>query len=98
LGTNVTELCSNAEKELVLGAEWLLHITGQVRALLGLKRHIGICDFWDWREEEDNGQEEDEGSYAHIGPLHFRQIGGGGVLEEDTGGEKRCHDRANSLE
>ena len=74
LGTDVAELGCDTEEELVLLAESGVLVTGQVRALLGLECHVCICDFWDWREEEDNSEEEDEGGDTNISPLHLAEI------------------------
>lgn len=96
LSTDVAELTSDTEEELVLLAKWLLLVTSQIGALLSLKSHVGICDFWDWREEEDDGKEGDEASNTDVCPLDLAEILG--VLEEHSGGEQRSDDGANSLE
>lgn len=98
LSTDVTELSGNTEEELVLLAEGLLDVTGQVRALLGLESHIGISDFWDWREEEDDGEEGDESGDTDVCPLYLAEIVTGGLLEEDTRGEERSNNRSDGLE
>ena len=74
LCTNITELCYDAEEELVLLSEWGVFVAGQVRALLGLEGHVCICDFGNWGEEEYNSKQEDEGSDADVSPLDLGEI------------------------
>jgi hypothetical protein len=98
LGADVAELGGDTEEELVLRAEGPVFVTGEVRALLGLEGHVGVSDLGDGREEEDDGEAEDEGRDAEVGPLD----GGEGVvvdvLEEDARGEEGRNDGAYGLE
>jgi hypothetical protein len=64
-------LCGDAEEELVLFSERLLLVSGQISTLLGLESHVGICDFGNGAEEEDDGEQEDEGGNADVCPLHL---------------------------
>lgn len=98
LSTDVAELRGHAEEELVLLAHRPVHVAGQSRALLRLESHVGIGDFRDRREVEDDGEKKDEGGDAEVGPLHIGQIFGVGVLEEDARRQQRGHDRADGLE
>lgn len=98
MSSDVGELRGDAKEELVLLAERLLLVSRQVSALFCLKGHVGVRDLGEWREEEDHGKEEDEGRDADVGPLDVREVGRVGVLEEDSRGQKRCHDRADGLE
>lgn len=84
LGSYVAKLRGDAKEELVLLAHGLVDIAGQTRTLLGLESHVGISDFRDRGEVEDDGQEKNEGGDPEVGPLHVGQIGGVGVLEEDA--------------
>ena len=98
LGADVAELRSDAKEEFVLLAEGFVGVAGQAGALFGLQGHVGVGDFGDRGDEEDGGEEEDEGGDAEVGPLHGGEVFGVGVFEEDAGGEKGGHDRADSLE
>ena len=98
LRADVTELCCDAEEELVLLSEWDVFVTCQIRALLSLERHVCICDFWNWGEEEDDGKQEDESCNTDVRPLDFGEIVDVGVREEDSGCEERGDDGADSLD
>ena len=69
LGAHVTELGSHAEEELVLLAHGLVDVSRQAGALLGLESHIGVGDFGNGGEEEDDGEQEDESGDAEVSPL-----------------------------
>ena len=98
LGAYVAELRCYAEEEFVLPAHGFIHKSRETGALLGLEGHVCVCDFGDGREEKDNGQKENEGCDAEVGPLHADQLGGVCFLEEDTGGEEGGHYGADGLE
>lgn len=97
LSPDVAELRGDAEEELVLLAHRPVHVAGKARALLRLESHVGIRDFRDRREVEDDSEEKNEGGDAEVGPLHIGQIFGVGVLEEDARRQQRGHDRADGL-
>ena len=94
----VTELCCDAEEELVLLSEWDVFVTSQIRALLSLERHVCICNFWNWGEEEDDSEQEDESCNTNVCPLDFGEIVDVSVREEDMGCEERGDDGADSLD
>ena len=98
LGANVTELSRHAKEEFVLLTHGLVDVSGQAGALLGLERHIGVGDFGNGGEEEDDGEQEDESGDAKVGPLDVGEVFGLGVFEEDARSEEGCHDGANGLE
>ena len=98
LGADVAELSDDAEEEFVLFAQGLVLVAGQVGALFGLESHVGVGDFGDGREEEDDSEEEDEAGDAEVGPLHVAEVGIADFLEEDAGREERGDDRADCLE
>lgn len=98
LGPDVAKLSGNAKEELVLLAHGPVHVAGQAGALLCLESHVGISDFRDRGEVEDNSKEKNKSGDAKIGPLHIRKVFGVGTLEENARRQQRGHDGANGLE
>ena len=98
LCADIAKLSGHAEEELVLVTHGLVDVASETGALFGLEGHVGICDFGDWGKEENNGEGEDEGGDAEVGPLHVGEVVGVGGLEEDPGCQKWGHDRADGLE
>ena len=98
MSADIAELSSDTEKEFVLIAHWLVDVPCKPGALFGLKSHVGIRDFGDWREEEYDGQQENEGGDTEVGPLHVGEVVGVRGLEEHTRSQKGGHDRADGLE
>ena len=86
LSTNVAELSSDTQEELVLLSQGLFDEASKIGGLFGLKSHVGIRDFWNWREEEDNGEEGDEGCNADVSPLDVAEIIDNIRREEHSGG------------
>ena len=41
-----------------------------------MELHVGVGDFGDWGEEEDDGEEEDEGCDGEVGPLDVGLVDG----------------------
>ena len=85
LGADVAELGGYAEEELVLPAKGFVFVAGEIGALFGLEGQVGVGDFGDGREKEDNGEEEDESSDAQVRPLDFGEVVRVGILKEDAG-------------
>lgn len=83
LGAHVAELSGDAKEELVLASHGLVHVAGESGALFRLQGHVGIGDFRDGREEEDNSEEEDKDGNAKVSPLHVREVLGIRVFEKD---------------
>lgn len=92
LGANVAELSGDTEHQFILFTHRLIDKTSQASALLCLKSHIGISDFRERTEEEDDSEEEDEGCNSEVCPLDFAQVIWIGVGEEDAGCEERGDD------
>ena len=95
LGADVAELGDYAEEEFVL---LFVEVAGQTRALFGLQGYVCVRDFGDWAEEEYDGEEEDEGGDAKVGPLHAGKVARIGGGEEHPRGEKGRHDGPDRLE
>ena len=96
LSSNITELGPDCQEEVVLLAEWA-RVIGVDFAFE--ESHVGISDFGQRNEEEDNNEAGDEASYTEIDPLYVRErllvIDGRG--KEDTGSQERCDERPRSL-
>lgn len=95
---NIAELCSDTEEKFELFAQGLVNVACKTGALFGLEGHVGVCEFWDRREGKDDGEEEDEGGGAEVGPLHVGEVVGAGAFEEHTGCQQWGHDGADGLE
>ena len=101
LGADVAELGNYAPKEGVLAAQGLVHVAGAlVDGLFGLIRHIGIGDFGDGREKEDDSQQEHKRCDPEIHPLHTRQAlptRAAHILENHVRRQHGCNNGADSL-
>lgn len=101
LSTDVAELSSSSPEESILFAERLVNVSSAGGGLLGLLSHVGIGDFGNRREEEDNREEEDEAGDAEVDPLYgFERVAvlAVDVLEDNERGEDRCDDGTDGLE
>jgi len=102
LCSDVAELGRHTPEEGVLLSEGLVGVVGPVfDGLFGLVGHVGVGDFRDGREEEDDGKEKDEGGDTQIHPLDGLQrlaTWGSDVFEENVRGEDGSDDGADGLE
>lgn len=95
-------MSDNAPEEDILLSEGFIAVIGAVfNGLFGLVGHIGVCDFRNGREEEDDSEEEDEGRNTEIHPLdglEGRAAGGSDIFEDHVGGENGSDDSSDGLE
>lgn len=102
LGADVAELRQHAPEERILPAQRLVDVAGAlIDGLGGLVGHVGVGDFGDRREEEDDGEEEDKDGDAEINPLDGREgfaAWRADIFEDDVGGQHGRDDGADGLE
>jgi len=99
LGAHVAELRGHTPEEDVLLVQWLVLVSSlEVSALLFTVGHIGVGNFGNGSEVEDNCEEEDEAAHREVGPLYGFQGRAVGFVEEHTGSEERRNDCADGLE
>ena len=67
--TCVAELGKSSMEKPVLLPKGL--VIGIRMALLSLELHICVCDFWDGREVEHDGKDEDKNGNGKVDPLHI---------------------------
>lgn len=71
LGPAIAKLSKGCVEEPILVPKWESFFLGI--CLLGLVGHVGICDFWDIRQVEHDGEEEHKHSDGQVDPLHIFQ-------------------------
>jgi hypothetical protein len=100
LGTDIRELSKGSPEQGVLLAERLVDVASCSCGHLSLVGHVGVCDFRDGREEEDDGENGDEARDAEVDPLNGLEGATvfADVLEDDLGCENGCYDGADSLD
>ncbi len=69
MGADIAKLGDHAPEEGVLAAEGLVDVAGSRDGQFRLVGHVGVGDFRDWGEEEDDGEKKHEDCDAQINPL-----------------------------
>lgn len=100
LGTDVGELGKGSPEKGVLLAERLVDVAGGASGHLGLVSHVGVGDFGNGSEVEDDSEDGDESSDTKVDPLHGLEGAtiSTDVLEDNLSSEDRSDDRSNSLD
>jgi hypothetical protein len=94
LRTDIGELGKCTPEQSVLLAEWLVNVSSSSGGHLSLVGHVGVCNFGNGGEEEDDGEDGDESSDTEIYPLHgFERFAiFSNVLEDDLSSEDGSND------
>jgi hypothetical protein len=87
LSTNIAELGNDTKEECVVLSERLVFEFRVGCRLLSLVGHVGIGDFWNWSEEENDGEEENDTEVDPLSGLKGSLVLIIDVLEDDLGCE-----------
>jgi hypothetical protein len=99
LRADVRELGEGTPEKSVLLAERLVDVSGRGGGHFSLVSHVGVGDFRNGREVEDNSEDADEACNTKVDPLDSLEgtTISTDVLENDLSSEDGSNDGANSL-